>query len=60
MEDVGHLEEAEEGLREEATIVEVTNAVVTLHEVVIEVATEGELGATRLIKSCEAVKHWVY
>lgn len=61
--DVGHLEGAEGALREEeeeATIVVATTAAVILHEVVIEVATEGGQGVTRHIKSCESVKHRVY
>lgn len=63
--DVGHLEEAEGALHgeeeeEEATIVVAMTAAVILHEVVIEVATEGGQGVTRHIKSCESVKHRVY
>lgn len=64
--DVGHLEEAEGALHEEeegeeeATIVVATTAAVILHEVVIEVATEGGQGVTRHIKSCGSVKHRVY
>lgn len=57
--DVEHLEEVVAGLVEEVTTVVATIVVVTRHEVVTVVATEGGQGGMRHIKSCE-VEYEVY